>query len=173
MSEVIKYRCNCCGEEHEKWPALTFNSPDPYYFLSDNEKQEIAELGSDFCIINYSDQTDRFIRCTFSQLVTDHCDDLDYGVWVSLSEKSFNDYKDNYNNEAHEVIYFGWLSNNISEYSFEESVPLNVVTQKGNQRPRIEPHSSFQYPFIDDFYNGITKAEAEKRINDMISSAKS
>jgi len=171
MGEAVKYRCSYCGKEHEEWPALGFNSPDPYHFLSDEEKQEIAELDSDFCVIKYSDQIDRFIRCTFTQMVTDHCEDLEYGVWVSLSEKSFNDYKENYNDEDYEATYFGWLSNSIPRYSFEQSIPLNVVTQKGNERPRIEPHSSFQHPFIDDCYNGITKAEAEKRINNMINNS--
>ena len=168
MEETIKYRCDNCGQDHDSWPALTFKSPAPYHELSDEQKQEIAELDSDFCVIRHLDQTDRFIRCTFRQLVIDHCDDLEYGVSVSLSEKSFQDYSDNYDNDQHEVGYFGWLSNNIPDYIFDKSIPLDVLTQRGNKRPIIEPHESFQHPFVYDFYNGISKAEAERRISNML-----
>jgi len=166
--EKIKYVCGNCGQEHEEWPALTFKSPDSYCGLSESDKYGIAELSQDFCVIRYHDQTDRFIRCTMTQKVTDHCEDLEYGLWVTLSEKSFQDYVDNYNNEDHEARYFGWLSNDLPDYTFNESIPMNVNTRNGHLRPEIVPHSNFQHPFVDDYYSGITKAEAEKRIDDML-----
>ena len=172
MEETFTYQCSSCGQIHNSWPALTFNSPSFYHALSENEKQEIAELDSDFCIITHPDHTYRFIRCTFEQLVTDHCQNLEYGVWVSLSEESFQDYEDNFNNESHTGGYFGWLSNSIPDYIFKDSIPLNVTIQGGNLRPKIEPHSSFKHPFVHDFYNGITKAEAENRINNMLNPGK-
>lgn len=168
MTEQIKYTCDCCGKEHYDWPALTFKSPDNYDGLSQSNKDSIAEIGSDFCIITHSDQTDRFIRCTLTQKVTDHCEDLEYGLWVSLSEKSYSDYADNYANENHETKYFGWLCNDIPEYEFNESIPTTVFTRTGNQRPEIVPHQDFDHPFVKDYYNGITKVEAEKRIKSML-----
>ena len=94
---------------------------------------------------------------------------MEYGFWVTLSEQSFNDYKENSKNETHATQYFGWLASSIPQYSFEESIPTTVVTQKGNQRPHIFPHKDFDHPFVKDFNNGISKEEAEKRINDMLS----
>jgi hypothetical protein len=169
MAKNSKYVCSCCGKEHEEWPALTFKSPDSYSILSGKQRKEIAEIGSDFCVIKHAEQTDRFIRCTLTQKVNDHCEDLEYGLWVSLSEKSFQDYSDNYNNENHETTYFGWLCNDIPEYEFAESIPTNVITKTGDQRPEIVPHESCNHPFVFDYYNGITKDEAEKRINAMLS----
>jgi hypothetical protein len=96
MSEKIKYICSSCGQEHEEWPALTFRSPLPYDVLSEEEKQTIAEIDSDFCVITHSDQTDRFIRCVLNQKVNDYCENLQYGLWVSLSEKSFDDINPNF-----------------------------------------------------------------------------
>ncbi len=63
MSENIKFKCDCCGKIHDEWPALTFNSPDNYNCLSENDKNSIGYLDKDFCVINYQDQSDRFIRC--------------------------------------------------------------------------------------------------------------
>ncbi|HTI60902.1 DUF2199 domain-containing protein [Mucilaginibacter sp.] len=168
MPKPIKYICSCCGKEHEEWPALTYKSPQNYDQLSDGEKKKIAELSDDFCIIYYAGQTGRFIRCTLTQKVTDHCEDLQYGLWVSLSEKSFQDYSDNFDNENHKAGYFGWLSNALPDYTFDESIPMDVFAQPGNQRPDIAPHTDFDHPFVHDYYNGITKAEAERRIRDMM-----
>lgn len=172
MNGSIKYTCECYGDIHENWPALTFISPDNYDFLSADDKKNIAELKSDTCIINHPNQTDRFIRCTLTQLVNDHCEGLEYGLWVSLSEKSFQDYMENFDNDNHEVQYFGWLCNNIPEYKFSESIPTTVITKKGNQRPEIFPHESFDHPFVIDYYNGISKKEAETRIKMMLQKTK-
>lgn len=169
MTETIKYTCSCCGKEHESWPALAYLSPTNYNSLSDDDKKNITQLDTDFCIITHSDQTDKFIRCTLVQKVIDHCEDLEYGLWVSLSEKSFQDYKDNFTNENHETKYFGWLSNDLPDYDFSgASIPTTVFTKTGNDRPEIVPHQDFDHPFVNDYYNGITKTEAERRINEML-----
>lgn len=168
MAGQLKYICNCCGQEHYEWPALTFKSPNNYNTLSQADKETIAEIDSDFCIIRHPDQIDRFIRCTLTQKVIDYCEDLEYGLWVSLSEKNFSDYLSNYNNGNHETTYFGWLCNDIPEYNFNESIPTTVFTRTGNQRPEIVPHKDFDHPFVKDYYNGITKEEAERRIKAML-----
>ncbi|MEO8532898.1 MAG: DUF2199 domain-containing protein [Flavobacterium sp.] len=166
--DSTKFTCECCGEQHEGWPALTYISPNNYSWLSDEEKEAIAVIDEDFCVIKYPDEVGRFIRCVLIQKVNDHCEDLEYGLWVSLSEKSFEDYLANFDNEDHETQYFGWLSNEINEYEFSASIPTTVVTQKGNNRPVIFPHENFDHPFVKDFYEGITKTEAENRIQNMI-----
>lgn len=168
MKDQIKYICSYCGKEHVEWPALTFIAPDNYAALSQKEKETIGEIDSDFCIIKHADQTDRFIRCTLTQKVNDHCENLEYGLWVSLSEKSFDDYAENYNNENHLTKYFGWLCNDIPEYVFHQSIPTTVFTRSGNKRPEIVPYDDFDHPFVNDYYDGISKKEAENRINKML-----
>jgi hypothetical protein len=165
---MFKYVCDFCGKEHEEWPALAYSSPTNYNNLSEEDKKTIAELKNDFCIIRHPDQTDRFIRCTLTQKVNDNCQDLEYGLWVSLSEKSFKDYSEHFNDENHETSYFGWLSNQLPDYSFEDSIPTTVFTRTGNKRPEIVPHKDFDHVFVEDYYEGITKQEAERRISEMI-----
>lgn len=163
----MKYICSNCGEEHEDWPALTFISPHFYHILDNEQKKELGELDSDFCTITHS-RVDRFIRVVLKPKVNNHCNDLEYGLWVSLSEKSFNDYSDNYNNTSHEVGYFGYLSNNIPGYPSTLSIHMDVFTQPGNSRPIIVPHEDYDHPFVSDYYNGISKQEAESRIKAML-----
>lgn len=168
MSDNINFKCSRCGEIHEEWPALTFISPDNYSCLPEEDKKSIGYLDSDFCTINHSDQMDRFIRCTLTQKVNDHCEDLDYGLWVSLSEKSYVDYEKNFKKDSEEKVYFGWLCNDIIDYEFPESIPTDVITRNNGQRPEIIPHKSFDHPFVKDYYDGISKKEAERRISNML-----
>ena len=168
MSKNIKFKCSCSGETHEEWPALTFISPDNYHCLSEEDKKRIGYIDSDFCTISHNDQIDRFVRCTLIQKINDHCEDLDYGLWVSLSEKSYVDYKKNFKQDSEEKTYFGWLCNDITDYEFSESIPMNVITRNNGQRPELIPHKDFNHPFVKDYYNGISKKEAEKRISNML-----
>lgn len=93
------YTCTSCGEKHEDMPAIGFTAPDPYNQLSEEERIAYqAECDSDFCIIRYPDQTDRFIRAVLPIPIIGHEETLEYGVWVSVSEKSFNDYQSRFYN---------------------------------------------------------------------------
>jgi hypothetical protein len=164
----MKYTCSSCGQVHDEWPALAFDSPTAYHVLSDSMKQQIGELTDDFCVIRHPEQTDRYIRCTLTLKVVDHCEDLDYGAWVSLSEKSFLDYTENFKNYNHEGRYFGWFSNDIPEYEILESIPTTVFTRPDGLRPEIVPFENFDHPLVYDYYHGISKAEAERRIQAML-----
>jgi hypothetical protein len=79
MAEPIKYTCSCCGKEIEDWPALAYISPDHYAALSDEDQQKLGQLDTDFCIVQYPDGPSRFIRCTLTQKVIDHCQNMCYG----------------------------------------------------------------------------------------------
>lgn len=64
--------------------------------------------------------------------------------------------------------YFGWLSNQLPDYDDMTKIPTTVYTKTGNDRPEIIPHNDFDHQFVRDYYNGITKQEAERRIKEML-----
>ena len=165
MEGTNKYTCSICGLEHDQWPSIAWDAPVQYYELSEQDKEELAQLSSDFCVINNTDGSmDRFIRCVLDQEVVSACEPLNYGVWVSLSQKSFEDYSAHYHDDDYEETYFGWLCTNIPEYESTVGIPTTVQTRAGGIRPIVVPHKDHPHPFVDDFYNGISLAEAEKRI---------
>ena len=168
MTVQTTYICSRCGKEHKTWPALAYFTPTAYFLLTKKEKKEIARLDSDFCVIRYPDETNWFIRCTLTQKVIDHCEDLDYGLWVSLSESDFEDYSAHFKSENHQASYFGWLSNVLPDYQFKEAIPTTVITGSGDHRPQIVPMEDYDDPLVEDYYNGITKEEAERRIREML-----
>ena len=167
MEGFLKFTCECCGKVHDSWPALAFGTPSPYHELSPKEKKTLGTISADFCVIRYEDQTDRFIRAVLNQKVIDHCADLEYGVWVSMSEKSFADYQANFNNNRHEATYTGYLSNRIPGYEHTLIIPMTVQARKGGLRPEAFPMLQFRHPFVIDFYDGISRGEAERRIKEL------
>ena len=169
MTEKTKYKCPKCGQYHNDWPAIAFSRPFYYDDLTDEEKTSIATLSDDFCVIKHPDQTDRFIRVVLKQKVTDNCEGLDYGVWVSLSEKSYNDYHSNFKTENYQEGYFGYLANNIPGYENTLSIRMNVYTAKGGRRPEIVPQDGqLNNPFVADYFNGISVADAQNRVDDVL-----
>ena len=141
---------------HDELPALSFLSPDYHNYLSEEDKKEIAELCEDVCIIRHPEQTDRFIRTTMTFQIIDTCEDLDYGIWVSVSKKTFDEYKSNLKNNIEGETYFGRICNEIPEYK-ESTLGLhvNVVTKANEIRPEIIPHQS-EHGLIRNWEKGIT-----------------
>lgn len=168
---MIEYRCSTCGQVHDQLPALGFSAPYYYDVLSDQDKVEMAEISSDFCIIRHPEQIDRYIRATLTIQIMDACEDMDYGVWVSLSEKSFNEYQAEFKENTAGKTYFGRLCNAIPDY--EETtlgLHVNVITRSEGFRPDLMPHQS-EHLLIKDWKKGISIAEAEKRVEKVIGNA--
>ena len=162
----MKFKCPHCDEEHEGYPALAFSTPHYYNTLSLEDKQTLAEINSDFCIINHGDQVDRFVRCVLIQKINGVCQNLEYGVWISLSQESFKDYQDHFHLEDYEATYFGWLSNRIPEYQDTLSVRTFIKTRGDGQRPivLVQEKNDFNNPFVKDYFEGISEEEALRRV---------
>ena len=159
------YTCTVCHETHEDLPALGFITPDPYAELSAAQRAEFqAECDDNFCIIRYPDQTDRFIRVVLDIPIIDHEETLEYGVWVSVSEASFNDYRAHFDDD-HEATYFGMICNHIAGYEPSTMfLHCNVNTQPDSRRPFIAPHQA-EHPLVRDYTHGISYAEAQARVD--------
>lgn len=164
----MKFKCDCCGIEQDEYPAIGYQFPLYYSSLSEEEKESLAEINSDTCVVKEAENTFRFIRGVLIQKVKDGCQNLEYGLWVSLSESSFRDYIENSNKEDHQETYFGWLNSTLPDYKFEEmeSIKANVLTQGKGRRPLIEIQSNEgnASKFLEDYRNGISEEEALRRI---------
>ena len=168
----MKFTCSCCGIEQEEYPAIGYKVPLYYHSLSEEEKEKNAEIDSDTCVVKEEESTFRFIRGVMIQKVNDGCQNLEYGVWVSLSENSFHDYIENSDKEDHQEVYFGWFNSLLPDYDYEdmESLKTNVITQGKGKRPLIEFHTNQDKAskLVEDFHNGISEEEAVKRIEHVL-----
>ena len=159
------YTCTQCGKIHGDLPSIGFAEPFHYQILHEKDKEEIAVINDDLCRIEHEDQTDYFIRAVLQIPILDHDETLDYGVWVSVSEKTFKAYfLQMENDQPEEKTYFGMLCNWIGGYKTDTiGLHMNVETQLGKIRPLLVPHES-THPLILDWENGISYEEAECRI---------
>jgi hypothetical protein len=89
--------------------------------------------------------------------IVDHDDAFAYGVWSSLSERSFDRVVELWDDprRAEEPAYFGWLSSTIPGYPDTLSLPLDVVVEALERRPAFHPHDG-DHPLIRDHRYGIT-----------------
>ncbi|MES2238919.1 MAG: DUF2199 domain-containing protein [Bacteroidota bacterium] len=163
-----QFKCSTCGKIHEELPSIGFKTPFYYDILSEDDKNTIAEISDDFCVINHPEQTDRFIRTVLNLKTDNPSEDLVYEIWVSVSENNFNEYKSNFKNQTDKKIYFGTICNEIADYE-ESTVGLhvNVSTRIDELRPELIPHKS-EHRLVSEWENGITFHEANSRIEKIL-----
>lgn len=138
--------------------------PDQYACLSDEQKAAMGKLSSDFCTITHEEGTDYFIRAVLEVPIHGIEEPFLWGVWVSLSERSFSRYVETFDDPVEGDGFFGWVCNAISAYPFDESRPADVVVQLGSQRPKVVLHRGDpeRDRLVIDQVNGISIARAQE-----------
>jgi len=82
-----------------------------------------------------------------------------WGVWVSLSEKSFNRFLELYevNERDQEEPFFGWLNGCFADYATEDvNLKTQVHLRNNGVRPYIEIEKT-DFPLSLEQHNGISK----------------
>jgi len=115
----MKFRCATCGQEHDL-NAITFGADRPVYWdgLTEKEKRR-SVLGEEQCVIRGGGgQTHYFVLACLEIPICGTDQTFAWGVWVSLSEESFTEMSDHWDDPARAELgpYFGWLSTRIPEY---------------------------------------------------------
>jgi hypothetical protein len=165
----MSYVCSICGEVHNDRPAYAFISPFHYHVLSPEDQATTAKLSDDWCIIGHDTQADHFIRAVLKMPITGTDDTFEYGVWVSLSEKNFVHYMDNFNEDLEGTTFFGYLCNQMPDYENTLLIKTDVVCGPKGQRPEVFLQSNQEdNPFVTDFIKGITKEEADRRTHQLL-----
>lgn len=164
MAAIFAFKCNCCGEIHEGSPSIGFRAPDHYASLSDEQKVSMGKLSDDFCTITHEEGTDYFVRAILEVPIQGVEEPFLWGVWVSLSKKSYDRYDETYNDPVEGEGFFGWVSNELPDYPWERSRPADVVVQLGKQRPKVRLHrgNPEDDPLVLDQVNGITIQRAQE-----------
>ncbi len=156
MAAIFSFRCSCCDEVHEGSPSFSFNAPIHYTWLTDAEKEN-AYLGTDLCYIG----DDRFIRACLEVPIVGVEEPFMWGVWVSLSQSSFERYRDTYDEPVVEDEYFGWFCNRLPFYPDTLSLKTMVHPRSGGIRPWLDLEKT-SHSLSADFHHGLTIARAQE-----------
>lgn len=149
------WTCKCCGKQFNTLPLdFGMSAPDHWFEIPERERKNRGRLSSDICII---DKKDRFVRGCLEVPILGHDDIFVWGVWVSLSAKSFARVHDLWNAEIieNEPPMFGWLCNNISIYPSTMLLKTHLHLRAGNARPLIELEPT-DHPLAVEQRTGIT-----------------
>ncbi len=137
VGNKIKWVCQCCGVQQDGVPmSFGYKQPHNWSFLTSTEHSR-SHLDADICIINHDrDQTEYQIRCVMPFLVPEIRDNFDFGVWISVSEKSMKIYKaGNAAGSFEKPDCFGYLLHSLPGYQETWALEGTLVFSTGNLRP--------------------------------------
>lgn len=151
---MIEFTCHTCGEVHSGMPALGWDHPLYYLSIPEDERETRCQLTSDTCVV---DDEFFFVRGSIDIHVHHENEPFSWGVWVSLSEKSFAKYLELYDadHRDHEGPFFGWLSASIRIYPETENLKTMVHLRNNGIRPYIELEPT-DHPLAMEQREGIT-----------------
>jgi hypothetical protein len=149
---------------HDGSPSVGFRAPDQYASLSDTRKAEWGQINDDFCIIAHPEGIDRFIRAVLEVPIHGVDEPCLWGVWVSLSETSFNRYRDTCNSPVEGDVFFGWVCNQLKHYPCQTPRPADVVVRTNGTCPRVVLHRGDpeEDQLVIDQVNGISVVRARE-----------
>lgn len=135
-------------------PTFGANAPLYFYGIPDEERGKRCVLDSDTCIVN---QAHFFVRGCLEIPVHGEADAFSWGVWVSLSQAHFAEFKACYDTpkRSHIGPFFGWLSAELPLYPSTENLKTRAHLRDDGIRPYIELEPT-DHPLAVEQRNGIS-----------------
>jgi hypothetical protein len=135
-------------------PTFAADAPLHLYAIPEDEREQRCVLQSDTCVI---DDKLFFVRGCIEIRVDGANEPFVWGVWVSLSARSFEDFVACMDapKRAHIGPFFGWLSAELSIYPSTENLKTRVHLRDDGIRPYIELEPT-DHPLAIEQRNGIT-----------------
>lgn len=113
------------------------------------------KLDEDFCKIYDDDDIERYIRCVLPFPVQEWEQTFQFGVWMSVSEKSWDIYKQGFSSGEHELkVCFGYLANPIPEFDDSYLLHADVSFRADNSRPIVILHQA-DSPLVEAQQEGL------------------
>ena len=158
----MRWRCSRCGEEHDGLP-LDWAYDKPVFW--DGARQPGDFLGDDLCI--WTDDDGR--RCFFTRGVLNlpvhqTGEVFGYGVWSSLSERSYERLLARWDDADRELEppYFGYLANGLPGYPDTLGLHLAVITRSVELRPSFVLIGTGDHPLLHEQWHGIDRARVQE-----------
>lgn len=154
---MFRFKCATCDKWHEGEPSVAY--AEPAYLLSIPERERKARVRSsdDLCSV---DNEFFFARVCLEVPIIGAGEPFHWGVWVSLSKKSFDDYTERFNRREVGGPDFSWLANEFPGYPSIAGLKSRIFARAGGMRPLVELEES-EHPLSVDFHNGMSAERAE------------
>jgi hypothetical protein len=150
----FEFKCKTCGEIHRGMPSFGADKPLGYIEVPEEERDARCDCSSDECVI---DEKWFFVRGCIEIPVHGEEDPFVWGVWVSLSKDSFDQWAESFNDKKRSQVgpFFGWLNAWISPYPDTVNLKTMVHLRDEGIRPYIELEKT-DHPLSIEQHTGIT-----------------
>ncbi|MFO1370745.1 MAG: DUF2199 domain-containing protein [Marinagarivorans sp.] len=128
-------KCSCCGKEiGEIAFDKSYKMPDEIWELSESEREERTQIGSDLCRLDER----YFIRGVAYFPVIDTDKSYGWGIWAEVHQDNFFEYVKSYNEDnSSKPAFSGKAANQIPSYENTLGLELNVKLGNETQRPTL------------------------------------
>ncbi|MGE0280877.1 MAG: DUF2199 domain-containing protein [Rhizobiaceae bacterium] len=161
--DSYKWTCACCGKAMTGLPMdLAFGEPGGWNGLSE-EVRERSSLSDDFCYIDHGEGVvNRFIRCLLPFSVVGLDEAFRFGVWMSVSEASWNVYDKGFDAGIYELDgCFGYLGHTVPDFPDSYLLHADVYFREGKDRPLVELHNA-DHALVHAQCEGVPMAQVER-----------
>jgi hypothetical protein len=151
---AMRFKCASCSEWHEGVPGFSSDAPHYYHSIPAAERAARCVLDTDTCVV---DHRFYFVRGCLEIPVLGESDPFIWGVWVSLSKNSFDQFIETFDDpkRSHIGPFFGWFSAAIALYPRMEDMKTRVHLRDNGLRPYIELEPT-EHPLAVEQRTGIT-----------------
>jgi|SRR6516165_585556 hypothetical protein len=167
----MEFTCRTCGKLHDS-NEISFGADAPvqWALISDQERAK-SELGGEQCVIEADGQRQFFIRACLEVPIKGTARTFTWGVWISLSEKSFLEMSEHWDDpgRTRRGPYFGWLCTKIPEYPDTVFLKTTVHQRAVGQRPIVELEET-DHPLSVDQRSGVDALRMQEIISKVLHS---
>lgn len=161
----MRFTCATCGAEHDL-DEISFGTDAPVQWdlLSDDERSR-SLLAGEQCEIDSDEGRSFYIRACLEIPVRGTGRTFTWGVWCSLSEKSYLEVSEHWDDPARLNLgpHFGWLCTKIPGYPDTVFLKTMVHQREVGVRPLVELEAT-DHPLAVDQRHGID----EDRMKDIV-----
>lgn len=154
----FEFKCTSCGEIHQGLPIFGAELPAYYFEIPEDERTARCVVGADDCVV---DDEFFFVRGLIEVPIHGEDEAFLWGVWVSLSETSYQQWLACYDAEVRSDVgpFFGWLNTYIKPYPDTVNLKTRAHLRDHFEPPYIELEPT-DHPLAVEQREGISKARA-------------
>jgi hypothetical protein len=161
----MRFTCARCGAEHDI-DEVSFGTDAPLQWdlLSDAERSR-SILGGEQCEIESAEGRSFYIRACLEIPVRGRARAFAWGVWCSLSEKSYIEMSEHWNDPRRTTLgpYFGWLCTNVPGYPDTAFLKTMVHQREVGIRPIVEVEAT-DHPLSVDQRRGVDETRLRETV---------
>ena len=137
MEDRLTFECRRCGDTHVGLPAWHFDAPAQAAAVPMEERARRVDLTEDGCVI---DGEQFFVKGLLEIPVHGVREPFVWGVWLSLSESSFERYVALFHDGRRSAGtgFFGWLCNSVPHHPETQLLKTMLHVRAHPLRPWVE-----------------------------------